>query len=117
MIGRCVDSGRSISTLEGTKKMKEGYTYGGKRATVETAKGKIGCLLQTPNGSLSFRIYSEDRKKFTDYDFRHYDLQVQIVDNDAVFYNFEDETTPVLDYSPDALGKEKLPQSPNSSHR
>jgi len=45
-----------------------------------------------------FRIY-HGQHDFTDYDIRHNDLEIEIVDPDATFYNGH-----ILDHSPETLG-------------
>lgn len=44
-----------------------------------------------------FRVYHD--QTFTDYDIRHADLEIEIVDPDAAFYDGE-----ILDHSPETLG-------------
>ena len=44
-----------------------------------------------------FRVYHDD--EYTDYDIRHCDLEVEIVDEDSAFYDGR-----ILDHAPDTLG-------------
>jgi hypothetical protein len=57
-----------------------------------------------------FRIYDEKRN-FVDYDYNHHDLNVKIIDDDAVFY-IPKEGEPFLDHSPETLG---LTADPNET--
>lgn len=60
------------------------------------AQGSRGCLIWTGE-TYQFRVYHDDT--FTDYDIRHSDLEIEITDADAAFY--DDRT---LDHSPETLG-------------
>jgi hypothetical protein len=63
----------------------------------ETPAHKVkGFLLRGIDGELFFRIYDkDDRRKYKDYEIRHYDLEVEIVDNYSSI--FEEETTEGFD--------------------
>jgi hypothetical protein len=50
-----------------------------------------------------FRVYEKDTEAFRDYDLHHWDLEVKIVDEDAVFYEL-DNGKKLLDYGPATLG-------------
>ena len=50
-----------------------------------------------------FRVYEKDTESFRDYDLHHWDLEVKIVDEDAVFYELDNGKN-LLDYSPPTLG-------------
>lgn len=65
----------------------------------KSANGLTGMLIQTLD-SMKFRVYNNERM-FTDYDIRHYDLQVTIVDPDAYIYDNK-----YIDHSPQTLGIE-----------
>ena len=65
----------------------------------KSANGLTGMLIQTWD-SMKFRVYNNEHM-FTDYDIRHYDLQVTIVDPDAYIYDNK-----YIDYSPQTLGIE-----------
>jgi hypothetical protein len=67
-----------------------------------TAEGAQGVLLSTVDGRLVFRIYAKDHT-FVDFDVRHTDLSVSIIDTDAYFYQ-EPNGHQWLDHSPDTLG-------------
>ena len=67
-----------------------------------SATGITGFVLHTINGYV-FRVYEKDTEAFRDYDLRHFDLEVKIVDEDAVFYEM-DLGKNVLDYGPATLG-------------
>ena len=66
------------------------------------AKGIKGFILRTAAGPV-FRVYNKD-KSFTDYDLVHFDLEVEILDDDAFFYEYDIGAT--LDHSPSSLGIE-----------
>lgn len=69
------------------------------------AKGVRGCLIREclfdgSVGKLIFRVYSEDKKTFRDYDIIHDDVWIMIDDNTAALFNGkEDADTNHLDYS------------------
>ena len=48
-----------------------------------------------------FRVYAKDHT-FVDYDILHYDMRVQIQEEDAYFYEADD--TAWIDHSPETLG-------------
>lgn len=67
------------------------------------ANGTVGYLLRL-GGDLGyvFRVYSEDKSSFVDYDILHYDMQIQIQDEDAYFY--QNAVGDYIDHSPETLG-------------
>ena len=67
-----------------------------------SATGVTGFVLHTIDGYV-FRVYEKDTEAFRDYDLHHFDLEVKIVDEDAVFYEL-DSGKNLLDYSPPTLG-------------
>ena len=67
-----------------------------------SAKGVKGHLLDNFNGTYSFRVYGPNFE-FKDYDLRHSDLMVMIVDPDATLYE-NDKGETWLDHSPETLG-------------
>ena len=67
-----------------------------------SATGVTGFVLHTIDGYV-FRVYEKDSEAFQDYDLHHFDLEVKIVDEDAVFYEL-DSGKQVLDYGPATLG-------------
>lgn len=67
------------------------------------AKGIKGHLLYNCDGSYSFRVYGADFK-FKDYDLRHSDLMVMIVDPDSTLYE-NDKGEAWLDHCPETLGQ------------
>lgn len=67
-----------------------------------SATGVTGFVLHTIDGYV-FRVYEKDTEAFKDYDLLHFDLEVKIVDEDAVFYEL-DNGKKMLDYSPPTLG-------------
>lgn len=65
------------------------------------AKGSRGLLIWTGE-TYQFRVYHDlDPQGFTDYDIRHSDLEIEILDEDAAFYDDRK-----LDHSPETLGIE-----------
>jgi hypothetical protein len=68
---------------------------------VESADGREGYLIWCGGDRYVFRIYNEVHE-FVDYDLRHCDMRVKIVDSDAFFYT--DEQGSCIDHSPDTLG-------------
>jgi hypothetical protein len=69
---------------------------------IESADGREGYLIWCGGDRYVFRIYTQAPDDFTDYDLRHSDMRIKIVDSDAFFY--EDETSATIDHSPDTLG-------------
>jgi hypothetical protein len=61
---------------------------------MRSAQNTTGFLIRTLD-SYMFRVYNPDYT-FIDYDILHHDLEVTIVDSDAVF----DDTQETLDYAP-----------------
>lgn len=61
------------------------------------AQGSRGHLIWCTDGTYRFRVYHN--LGFTDYDIRHSDLEIMIVDPDAAFYDDQ-----ILDHSPETLG-------------
>lgn len=67
--------------------------------TVQSAQGSRGFLIWCGD-TYMFRVYHDlDRQGFTDYDIRHSDLEIEIVDPDSAFYDGVR-----LDHSPETLG-------------
>ena len=66
-----------------------------------SATGVTGFVLHTIDGYV-FRVYEKDTEAFRDYDLHHSDLEVKIVDEDAVFYELDNGKN-LLDYSPPTL--------------
>jgi hypothetical protein len=69
---------------------------------VTSAAGVTGFVLHTIDGFV-FRVYEKNSMTFKDYDLHHFDLEVKIVDEDAVFYEMDNGKS-VLDYGPETLG-------------
>ena len=67
------------------------------------AAGATGFILYTIDGGYVFRVYEKGTEAFKDYDLLHSDLEVKIVDEDAVFYELDNGKN-LLDYSPPTLG-------------
>jgi hypothetical protein len=62
------------------------------------AKGATGYLIRVGDGHV-FRVYDKGHiHKFVDYDILHYDLEIKILEDDAVFYRSEFGN--YLDYPP-----------------
>ena len=74
------------------------------------ARGTRGFLLRSidDTGGLDyvFRIYGADHS-FRDYELFHSDLEVEIIDEEATFYEAEEGRRARLDHSPRTLGYEK----------
>jgi hypothetical protein len=70
---------------------------------IESADGQEGYLIWCGGDRYVFRIYDKGHiNKFVDYDLRHSDMRVRIVDSDAFFYTDEQGST--IDHSPETLG-------------
>lgn len=74
------------------------------------AKGARGFLLRSVDKDgrthYFFRVYDADHS-FRDYMLVHSDLEVQIIDEEATFYEAEGESEARLDHAPRTLGYEK----------
>jgi len=69
---------------------------------IESADGCEGILIWCGGDRYVFRIYSDAPHKFVDYDLRHSDMRIRIVDSDAFFYS--NEQSDCIDHSPATLG-------------
>jgi hypothetical protein len=69
---------------------------------IESADGQEGYLIWCGGDRYVFRIYTQAPDKFVDYNIRHTDMRVKIVDSDAFFYT--DEQGSCIDHSPATLG-------------
>lgn len=69
---------------------------------ITSATGITGFVLRTLD-SVVFRVYDQHTEAFRDYDLLQHDLEVKIVDEDAVFYELDNGKN-LLDYSPPTLG-------------
>lgn len=67
----------------------------------KSADGQEGYLIWCGGDRYVFRIYDE-KHEFVDYDIRHSDMRIRIVDSDAFFY--QDGASNIIDHSPDTLG-------------
>jgi len=82
------------------------------KATGKTslARGTRGFLLRSidDTGHLCyvFRVYGADHS-FHDYELLHSDLEIEIVNEEATFYDAEDGRDARLDHSPRTLGREE----------
>ena len=61
------------------------------------AKGTRGCIIRTIDGGYMFRVYFANHE-FIDYDILHYDMEVEIIDDDATFYEYDGGA--VIDHAP-----------------
>ena len=68
---------------------------------IESADGREGYLIWCGGDRYVFRIYDE-KHEFVDYDLRHSDMRIKIIDSDAFFYS--DETGAFVDHAPATLG-------------
>jgi hypothetical protein len=69
---------------------------------IESADGREGYLIWCGGDRYVFRIYSNAPHDFVDYDLRHSDMRVKIIDTDAYFYT--DEKGACVDHAPVTLG-------------
>ena len=69
---------------------------------IESADGREGYLIWCGGDRYVFRIYSAAPHDFVDYDIRHCDMRIKIIDSDAFFYT--DEKGACVDHSPETLG-------------
>ena len=69
---------------------------------IESADGQEGYLIWSGGDRYVFRIYKVAPDEFTDYDLRHTDMRIRIIDSDAFFYS--DEQGDSIDHSPATLG-------------
>lgn len=82
------------------------------KATRKTslARGTRGFLLRSIDDAgcsrYFFRVYDADRS-FRDYELLHSDLEVEIVDKEATFYEADEGRDARLDHSPHTLGHEE----------
>jgi hypothetical protein len=65
------------------------------------AVGTKGFIMRSADGSHFFRVYN-DGGEFIDYDIMHYDMEVQILEDSAVFINKGENN--YIDYSAKVLG-------------
>jgi len=68
---------------------------------IESADGQEGYLIWCGGDRYVFRIYNEDYD-FVDYDLRHSDMKIKIIDSDAYFYT--DDKSSCIDHAPETLG-------------
>lgn len=67
------------------------------------ANGTVGYLIRVATDQeYVFRVYSEDKSSFIDYDILHYDMEIQIQDPDAYFYS--NAVGSYIDHAPETLG-------------
>ena len=79
--------------------------YGRHTAKVRSANGVEGELCVRSDGSYFLRVADVQASEgLVDYDLRHSDLRVRIIDEDAAFYDFGANHGPVLDHVPATLG-------------
>ena len=69
---------------------------------IESADGAEGYLIWCGGDRYVFRIYTAAPNEFVDYDLRHTDMRVRIVDEDAFFYS--DKHGDCVDHAPATLG-------------
>lgn len=67
---------------------------------IKSANGATGYLIRTGD-TVVFRVYDKNHN-FVDYDILHYDMRVQIQEDDAVFYESDDRAW--IDHSLETLG-------------
>lgn len=69
---------------------------------IESADGREGYLIWCGGDRYVFRIYHDAPHEFTDYDLRHSDMRIKIIDSDAHFYT--DGEYACVDHAPETLG-------------
>jgi hypothetical protein len=74
------------------------------KLTIESADGREGLLIWCGGDRYVFRIYDLFHD-FVDYDIRHCDMRIKIIDSDAFFYT--DEKGACIDHAPATLGIEQ----------
>lgn len=68
---------------------------------IESADGREGYLIWCGGDRYVFRIY-DLYHNFVDYDIRHCDMRIKIIDSDAHFYVDGDHAR--IDHAPETLG-------------
>ena len=71
------------------------------KVKIESADGREGYLIWCGGDRYVFRIYNKAHD-FVDYDIRHSDMRVRIIDSDAFLYSNDKGST--IDHSPATLG-------------
>jgi hypothetical protein len=71
------------------------------KTKIESADGREGYLIWCGGDRYVFRIYDLFHN-FVDYDIRHCDMRVKIIDSDAYFYT--DKKSSCIDHAPATLG-------------
>jgi len=61
------------------------------------AKGTKGFIIRTTDDGYMFRVYNATHE-FIDYDILHYDMEVEILDDDAHLYEYDRGA--VIDHAP-----------------
>lgn len=86
--------------------------YGTESPTVRPAQGIEGMLCCGLDGRYFLRVRDNTAPDgFIDYALRHSDLSIRIIDDDAAFYDFGSEKTPLPDHAPDTLGLKTVVES------
>ena len=67
-----------------------------------SADGEVGYLIWCGGDRYVFRIYTQAPNEFKDYDIRHSDMRIKIIDADAFLY--EKNGFLEVDHSPATLG-------------
>lgn len=92
---------------EKQKKTTEAYRsaydqiFGKKSSSEKSARGARGYLMRSGEGHF-FRIYNKTDSGFVDYDIVHYDMEIEILEDDAIFV--EKDGKHYIDYSRETLG-------------
>jgi hypothetical protein len=73
----------------------------GRRMKIKSADGREGYLIWCGGDRYVFRIYDLFHN-FVDYDLRHSDMRIKIIDSDAFFYS--DAKGDCVDHAPATLG-------------
>jgi hypothetical protein len=72
------------------------------KVKIQSANSQEGYLIWCGGDRYVFRVYTDAPDEFVDYDLRHTDMRVKIVDSDAFFYTNEQGSC--IDHSPATLG-------------
>ena len=79
--------------------------YGSATPLVRSANGIEGTLCYGHCRQYFLRVRDATVVEgFIDYDLRHSDLSIRIIDEDAAFYDFGSGNNALLDHAPDTLG-------------
>jgi hypothetical protein len=90
-----------VNNIPQPQKYYTGPNTRSNRMKIESADGQEGYLIWCGGDRYVFRIY-DIYHNFVDYDLRHSDMRVKILDEDAFFYT--DDKGDWIDHAPATLG-------------